>query len=101
MFGSGARADPAAPLARGEARRTGKRSDEALAAQLRLTGEPLVERSAEALERRPAVAEQGLLGEARETVGELQRPFDRVVDDLVDQPDRERLARVDHAAGHD
>src|SRR5690348_14366510 len=96
-----ARADAAAPLARNEAYRTGKRSDEALATQLRLAGEPLFERPAEALQRRPAVAEQRLLRELGEAVGQLERPRDGVGGQLVDQADLLGLARVDHAAGHD
>jgi hypothetical protein len=70
---------------------------------LRLHGQSVGEREREAVVRGAAVGEHRLLRERREALGDLERALEvrAAGADLGDQPERERLGRVDEAAGED
>src|SRR4051794_13406359 len=98
---SGARA--AASLPAGEARRAGDRRLEDGGPGLRLQLQRVVQRQAEALDRRAAVGEHRLLREAGEGLGDLERALEMaaVADDFGDDAPVECLGRVDDAPAED
>src|SRR4051812_35222507 len=93
---AGARA--AAALAAGEALRAGQRHGVGAHGGARLEREAGVEREAEAAQGSLPVGEHGLLREGGERLGVLERPRERILDHLVDEPPTVGLLRLDDAA---